>query len=296
MEKRLEVLKTYKIYIGGKFPRTESGRYYKPTNSKGEVLGNICLSSRKDFRNAVVAARKAQEAWAGRTAYNIGQILYRMAENLEGAKAQFSDLVAQEENVTAAKARKEVEMAIDRLIYYAGWSDKFQQVFSGVNPVSSSHFNFSMLESTGVVACLSDANTNFLSLVTAIANVIVGGNTIVIQAGENNPLTAITFAEVINNSDVPGGVINILTGKLTELESYFSSHMDVNSVLYLGSDAEVVQSIKESSAENLKRVKVWDNEEIQSSDFESPYTIKDFLEVKTTWHPIEQIGGAKAGY
>lgn len=296
MEKRLDVLKTYKLYIGGKFPRTESGRYYKPTNSKGEVLGNICLSSRKDFRNAVVAARKTQEAWAGKTAYNIGQILYRMAENLEGAKTQFIELVVLEDGISSDKAKAQVEQAIDRLIYYAGWSDKVQQIFSGVNPVSSSHFNFSMLESSGVVACLSEMDSNFLSLVTAIANVIVGGNTIVIQAGENNPLSAITFAEIINNSDVPGGVINILTGKLPELEEHFASHMDVNSILYLGSDPKTEQSIKEKSADNLKRVRVWSNTDIQFAEFENPYTIKDFLEVKTTWHPIEQIGGATAGY
>lgn len=296
MENRIEVLKTYKIYIGGKFPRTESGRYYKPTNSNGEVLGNICLSSRKDFRNAVVAARKAQGDWAGRSAYNIGQIIYRIAENLEGAKAQFVTLLMQEEGVSSAKAKEQVNQAIDRLIYYAGWSDKFQQIFSGVNPVSSSHFNFSMLESTGVVACLSDSDSNFLALVSAISSVIVGGNTVVILAGENTPLTAITFAEIINNSDVPGGVINILTGKLPELEEHFATHMDVNSILYLGSDKKVIESIKNKSAENLKRVRVWDNKSILSSEFESPYSIKEFLEVKTTWHPIEQIGGASSGY
>jgi acyl-CoA reductase-like NAD-dependent aldehyde dehydrogenase len=296
MEKRLEVLKTYKIYIGGQFPRTESGRYFKPTNSNGDLLGNICLSSRKDFRNAVVAARKVQEAWAGKTAYNIGQILYRIAENLEGAKLQFVDLIIKEENVSSEKAKEQVEQAIDRLIYYAGWSDKFQQIFSGVNPVSSSHFNFSILESTGVVACLSENDANFLSLVTAVANVIVGGNTIVIQAGEKAPISAITFAEIINNSDVPGGVVNILTGKPSELMEHFASHMDVNSILYLGSDPKTIRSIKEKSADNLKRVRVWFNNDIQSAKFETPYTIKDFLEVKTTWHPIEQIGGASAGY
>lgn len=296
MEERLEVLKTYKLYIGGKFPRTESGRYYKPVNSKNEVLGNICLGSRKDFRNAVVSARKVQESWAGKTAYNIGQILYRIAENLEGAKAQFIDLIVKEEGLSKEKAKSKIEAAIDRVIYYAGWSDKFQQIFSAVNPVSSNHFNFSIMEPTGVVACLIEKEGDFLSLVSSICATIAGGNTLVVLASENAPLSAITFAEVINSSDVPGGVINIITGKVDELKEHFATHMDVNALLYIGSNSKSIQEIKSHSADNLKRVTVWSLSEIDKNEFENPFRIKDFLEVKTTWHPIEQIGGAAAGY
>ena len=296
MQNRLEVLKTYKLYIGGSFPRTESGRYYTPENKEGQKLGNICLSSRKDFRNAVVAARKAQESWSGRSAYNIGQILYRIAENLEGRKAEFSTLIAKEESLTKAKSDKRVEQMIDRLIYFAGWSDKYQQLFSNVNPVASSHFNFSMSEATGVVAAICGEGTGFEALVSAVVSVICGGNTLVVLANEHAPISAITFAEVLQHSDVPGGVVNILTGKKEELESHFASHMDVNSLLLIGYSTEGATSLEQLSTENLKRVRRWSSKKVNSSEMESPYSIKDFLETKTTWHPIEQIGGAKAGY
>lgn len=296
MAERLEVLKTLKIYINGAFPRTESGRYYVPTNSKGERLGNICLSSRKDVRNAVVAARKAQEAWAGRSAYNNSQILYRIAENLESRKAEFVDLVSKEESITAVKAKEIVEISIDRLIYFAGWSDKFQQLFSSVNPVASSHFNFSMAEATGVVSAICGEGVLFEGLVSAIASIICGGNTVVILANENAPLSAISFAEVLQHSDVPAGVVNILTGKREELETHMSSHMDVNALLLMGYSAKQSVKLEELATENLKRVRVWSAVKVNSAEVENPYSIQDFLETKTTWHPIEQIGGAAAGY
>src|SRR5215831_13492043 len=223
--KRLEVLKTYKIYIGGQFPRTESGRYYIPINASGKKLANVCLCSRKDFRDAVVAARGAFSGWSGRAAFNRGQILYRMAEMLEGRRAQFIEELIQQDS-TKAKAEKEVNLAIDRLIYYAGWCDKFQQVFSAVNPVASSHFNFSMPEPTGVVSIIAPQNDSLLGLVSVIAPVITGGNTCVVLASETRPLSAVTFSEVLNSSDLPAGVVNILTGKPAELAPWFADHMD----------------------------------------------------------------------
>ena len=224
---RIDINKTYKLYIGGKFPRTESGRYYAINNSKGNLIANMCLATRKDFRNAVVVARKAQNSWADTTALNKGQILYRIAEMLEGRKDQFiKELVMQGE--TEEKAKNEVEMSVDRLVYYAGWSDKYQQLFSSVNPVSSSHFNFSNLEPVGVVSIIAPEEQSLLGLVSVIAPAIVGGNVVIVLASENKPLTAISFAEVLNSSDVPGGVVNILTGKQSELISHMASHMDVN--------------------------------------------------------------------
>ena len=294
MSDRLEVLKTYKIYIGGKFPRTESGRYYIPTNSKGEGLCNACLGSRKDFRNAVVAARKAHGPWAERSAYNIGQILYRIAENLEGRKEEFIKLIQKEEAISTKAASKLVEDSIDQLVYFAGWSDKFQQLFSSVNPVASSHFNFSILEGRGVVAALLDADTSFKDLVTVIAVAICSGNSIVLLAKENAPLSGITFAEVLQHSDLPGGVVNILTGKAEELEEHFATHMDVNTLLLVGNSARKAELAKKC-ATNLKRLVHWSKAELKQNE-KSPYLLKDLLETKTTWHPIEQIGGAKSGY
>ena len=296
MIERIEVLKTFKIYINGKFPRTESGRYYVPMNPKGEGLGNICLCSRKDVRNAVVAARKAQESWAVRSAYNNSQILYRIAENLESRKAEFFELVVKEEGLSSNKAKAIVESSIDRLIYFAGWSDKFQQLFSSVNPVASSHFNFSMAEATGVVTAISGKGVMCKGLVSAVAATICGGNTIVILANENAPLSAISFAEVLQHSDVPAGVVNILTGKSAELESHMASHMDVNALLLLGYSTKEAIQLEALATENLKRVRSWSAEKVNSDEVENPYSIQDFLETKTTWHPVEQIGGATAGY
>lgn len=292
---RLEVLKTYKIYIGGQFPRTESGRFYSPVNSKGVKLANICLSSRKDFRNAVVAARAAASGWSGRAAFNRSQILYRMAEMLEGRKAQFIDELVQQD-ITKVKAEKEVSLSIDRLIYYAGWCDKFQQVFSAVNPVASSHFNFSVPEATGVVSIIAPQDTSLIGLVSVIAPVIAGGNTCVVLASENKPLCAVTFAEVLNSSDLPGGVVNILTGKISELASWFADHMDVNATIYCEKDSSVQQMIKEKSALNLKRVSFYDTINWFEAEGQSPYFIMDTQEIKTTWHPVENIAGAGGGY
>lgn len=291
---RLEVLKTYKIYIGGKFPRTESGRYYTPVNSKGEQLGNICMSSRKDVRNAVVAARKALGGWSERAAFNRGQVLYRIAEMLEGRKEQFvKEICFQGKSKKAADT--EVDLAIDRLIYYAGWSDKYTQILSSVNPVATSHFNFSVTEPSGVVGIVTDEKTSLAGLISLIAPAITGGNTVVVLAPTNMPLCAVTFAEVLNSSDVPGGVVNILTGEKDEMVKTLSTHMDVNSISYSGNDAAVIKSLREESVSNLKRIKSYDRnwEEKDSQDL---YMISDLQEVKTTWHPIENIGGATSSY
>lgn len=294
-EKRLEVLKTYKIYIGGQFPRTESGRYYLATNSKKEKLANMCLSSRKDFRDAVGAARGAFGGWSGRAAFNRGQILYRIAEMLEGRKAQFIDELAKQDS-TRAQAEKEVSICIDRLIYYSGWCDKFQQLYSSVNPVASSHFNFSVPEPTGVVAAIAPQNDSLLGLVSVIAPIIAGGNTCVVLASNTKPLCAVTFAEILNSSDLPGGVVNILTGKVSELAPFFADHMDVNATVYCESDEATQKMIKEKSALNVKRVVLYDKMKWSDTTGQSPYFIMDLQEIKTTWHPIENIGGAKAGY
>ncbi len=291
---RLEVLKTYKVYIGGKFPRTESGRYYSPLNPKGEKLGNICLCSRKDVRNSVVAARKAFGGWSERAAFNRGQILYRIAEMLEGRKAQFIEEI-QFQGATKKQAEAEVCLAIDRLIYYAGWCDKYTQVLGSINPVASSHFNFSTHEATGVVGVIADKGTSLIGLVSLVAPVIAGGNTCVVLASEELPLCSITFAEVLNSSDVPGGVVNILTGTSAEMIKPLTTHMDVNAMVYAGNDKEILILLQESSAMNLKRIRKYD-EDWLSPDAQNLYMIEDCLEVKTTWHPIENIGGASSSY
>ncbi len=294
-EDRLEILKTYKIYIGGQFPRTESGRYYVATNGKGDKLANCCLGSRKDFRDAVVSARGAFAGWSARAAFNRGQILYRIAEMLEGRKAQFVDELMKQD-ATKAQAEAEVNLSIDRLIYYSGWCDKFQQVFSSVNPVASSHFNFSVPEPTGVVAAIAPQNSSLIGLVSVIAPIIAGGNSCIVLASYTKPLCAVTFAEVLNSSDLPGGVVNIITGKVAELVPFFADHMDVNATLYCEQDKATQQLIKEKSALNVKRIVLFDKVEWPGDAGQSPYFIMDFQEIKTTWHPIENIGGAKAGY
>jgi len=294
-KKRLEILKTYKIYIGGKFPRTESGRFYSPENAAKEKLANVCLSSRKDFREAVVAARNAQGDWGSRAAFNRGQILYRIAEMLEGRKAQFIEELMKQDS-TKEEAENEVLLSIDRLIYYAGWCDKFQQLYSAVNPVASSHFNFSVPEPTGVVSIIAPQQNSLLGLVSVIAPVIAGGNTCVVLASFAKPLCAVTFAEVLNSSDVTGGVVNILTGKPGELASYFADHMDVNALVFCEKDADTQKMMQEKAAMNLKRVVLYNKINWQTENGQSPYFIMDTQEIKTTWHPIENIGGAKAGY
>ena len=283
--KRLPVAKTYKIYIDGKFPRTESGRYFPLTDRRKKVIANVCRSSRKDFRNAVVAARKAQPGWAAQSAYLRGQILYRIAEMLEGRRDQFiSELVLQ--GATARAAEKEVDASIDRLIYFAGWADKYQQVFSAVNPVSSSHFNFSVLEPVGVVAIIAPDDDGLIGLVTNIATTIVGGNTCVVLASESRPLSAVSFAEVLHASDVPGGVVNILTGFRQELTTQFASHMDVNTIVYGETDEATSRRIQMLAADNVKRVVARGAIEWIGDAAENPYLIRETQEVKTTWHPI----------
>ena len=285
IQSRKNILKTYKIFIGGAFPRTESGRYYQVEDSQGKLLANVCRSSRKDFRNAVVAARKAFGGWSGRSSFNRGQILYRIAEMLEGRRAQF-ETELQQSGLSRAAAVKEVNISIDRLVYYAGWADKYQQIFSSVNPVNSSHFNFSLCEATGVVAVIAPEEASLLGLVSTIAPVITGGNTCIVLASESRPLSSITFAEVLNTSDLPGGVVNILTGFDKELASHFSSHMDVNGIWYTRGNNAMIHDIQKNAVSNLKRVNFksaakWADEEAQS-----PYLILDHQEIKTTWHPI----------
>jgi acyl-CoA reductase-like NAD-dependent aldehyde dehydrogenase len=293
--KRLEVLKTYKIYIGGQFPRTESGRYYVAKNAKGESLANVCLSSRKDFRDAVVAARAAWKGWSARPAFNRGQILYRIAEMLEGRKAQFiEELINQD--VPRAAAQKELALSVDRLVHYAGWCDKYQQLFGTVNPVASSHFNFSVPEPTGVVAAVVPQDTALLGLVSIMAPLIAGGNACILLASETKPLCSVTFAEVLNSSDLPGGVVNILTGKPSELTPQFAAHMDVNAVIFCGDDAALQKDLQEKSAGNVKRVHIYNDINWTSDRGQSPYFIMDAQEIKTTWHPVENTGGGGGKY
>ena len=289
----LSVQKTYKMYVGGAFPRTESGRYYSPVNGK-ESLGNLCLASRKDLRNAVVAARSAQGGWAGRTPYNRGQILYRIGEMLEGRRHQFENEL-KSQGLKLADAQDEVQKTIDRLVVYAGWADKFQQVFSSVNPVATGHFNFSMLEATGVVFVVANEESPLLGLVSLVAPVICGGNSCVVLASQSRPLSAVTFAEVLNSSDLPGGVVNILTGNLGELIEHAALHKDINAIALDRSDADIKALVKELAGSNLKRVICPENE-WSDSESGNPYLIEQFCEVKTTWHPIEKIGPSGSGY
>lgn len=287
MSDRIDVLKTYKTYIGGNFPRTESGRYYKVYDGNEEVLANACRCSRKDVRDAVVAARNALAGWKARTAYNRGQILYRIAEMLEGRKAQFiSELETL--GTKTKQAKLEVNTAIDRLIYYAGWADKYQQVFGTINPVASNHFNFSIPDPTGVVSILAPEDSPLLGLISVIAPVIVGGNTCVLLASEQKPLCAVSLGEVLSSSDVPGGVVNILSGLKEELIPHMSSHMDVNAFFY--TDPEVKENyakqIDENGALNIKRVVFEACEDWTEDECENPYLITNFQETKTTWHPV----------
>jgi acyl-CoA reductase-like NAD-dependent aldehyde dehydrogenase len=288
---RLPVMKTYKIFIGGKFPRTESGRYYQPKGSDGKPLANVCRSSRKDVRDAVIAARGAVSGWAGRSAFNRGQILYRIGEVLEGRSAQFiHELVLH--GATQKQAEAEVAAAIDLWIHYAGWCDKYQAVFSSVNPTNSSHFNFSVYEPTGVVGIQCAGSNGLLELVGLIAPVIAGGNTCVVVASEKHPLPAVTFTEVLATSDLPGGVVNLMTGFRNELLKPLVAHMDVNAVVVADASKEERTMLETEATCNLKRVvypKLGDAGQ-------TPYAILDTQEVKTTWHPIERGQGGGGGY
>ena len=293
MAERINVLKTYKIFIGGKFPRTESGRFYQ-LNNRSKAIANVCLSSRKDLRNAVVAARGTFEKWSGSTAYNRSQILYRMAEMMEGRKDQFiSELVLQ--GVDRKKATVEVDLSIDRVIYFAGWADKINQVFGSVNPVATSHFNFSSMEPMGVIGLVAPEKSGLLGLVSSLCPILVSGNCAVVLASEKLPLCSITLAEVLATSDVPGGVVNILTGKKEEIMVHLAKHMDVNAI-YLTDNLEHKKSVQKEAIQNLKRVIVGKQKSWDDSSVENPYIITDFMETKTTWHPVEVISGTGSGY
>jgi len=285
MNTRVPVLKTYKLYVGGEFPRSESGRSFDFDDAKGRHIANVSQASRKDFRNAVVAARGAQSKWAGRSGYNRGQILYRIAEMVEGRREQFVAELRQQGS-SPADARKEVDLTIDRLIYFAGWSDKYQQLFSTVNPAASPHFVFSVPEATGVVALVAPEEDALLGLVSLLCPILLGGNTCVVLVSEKKPLSAITFAEVLATSDVPPGVVNILTGYRSELLSQIAGHMDVNAVVYAGDDAAEKKLIQEQASLNLKRVIFPRSNSWASEEQESPYGILDTQEIKTTWHPV----------
>jgi len=261
---RLPVRKTYKLYVGGKFPRSESGRTYE---AEGQ---NVALASRKDVRDAVRAARKAQAGWAAQTAYNRGQVLYRVAEMME---ARTTDLA------TVCEGTDEVEQAVDRVVWYAGWADKLAQVLGSTNPVAGPYFDFTIPEPTGVVALLAPDEPPLLALVTRLAPVLVGGNAAVVVASESRPLAAIELAEVLATSDVPGGVVNVLTGRRAELAPVLAGHMDVNAIDLAGADGDAGE-LERLAAENVKRVVHG------RADAESLYEIAAFLELKTVWHPI----------
>jgi acyl-CoA reductase-like NAD-dependent aldehyde dehydrogenase len=283
---RLDVKKTYKLYIGGKFPRSESGRYLAAKSASGEHLDNFSHASRKDFRDAVVAARSAVDGWSKATAYNRGQILYRAAEMLQNRAGELVAEVVRSTDVSASKAKREVTLAIDRLVHYAGWTDKYQQVFGSVNPVATSHFNFTTPEPMGVVAVLAPDEPSLVALVSLVAPVILSGNAAIVIASEKFPLPAVTFTEILATSDLPGGVVNLLTGKRAELAPHIASHLDVNAVVDGASDAAVSAQLQGGVAINLKRYLKHAPTEWFAASAEDPYWILDTVEFKTAWHPI----------
>ena len=276
---RLDVRKTYKLYIGGGFPRSESGRSYPALTADGEVAARVARASRKDLRDAVRAARAALPGWAGRTGYNRGQILYRIAEMVEDRAAAFAEQISLGGGSNDAVG--EVAAAIDRLVWYAGWCDKFAQVMGNLNPVAGPFFNISTPEPTGVVGILAPQEPPLLGLVSRLAPVLAGGNTAVVVASERYPLPAVTFTEALATADVPPGVVNLLTGQTAELAPWMASHMDVNAVDLTGAPPALAAELEEAAAENVKRV-VSANGEV---DTQSPYLIAAFTETKTVWHP-----------
>jgi acyl-CoA reductase-like NAD-dependent aldehyde dehydrogenase len=287
-DQRIDVRKTYKLYIGGAFPRSESGRSYVVTDSKGTFLANAAQASRKDARDAVQAARKAFGGWSTRTPYNRGQVLYRVAEVLEGRRAQFLDEVQRSEGVGRRQADGVLNTAVDRLVWYAGWADKIAQVVGGTNPVAAPYFNFSVPEPTGVVAVLAPQASSLLGLVSVVAPVIVTGNTCVVTASAQRPVPAITLSEVLATSDVPGGVVNILTGSLADTAPWLASHMDVNALDLTGTagDPGLAAALEEAAAENLKRVLRAPATEPDWTEEPGLDRMTAFLETKTVWHPI----------
>jgi acyl-CoA reductase-like NAD-dependent aldehyde dehydrogenase len=285
---RVDVRKTYKLFIGGEFPRSESGHSYVVNDSRGRFVANAALASRKDARDAVTAARKAFPGWSGRTAYNRAQILYRVAEVMEDRRPQFVDAVRQSEGRTPAAAGRLVDESIDRLVWYAGWADKITQVVGNANPVAGPFFNFSTPEPTGVVAVVAPSGSSLLGLVSVVAPVVVTGNTAVVAASAERPLPAVTFAEVLATSDVPAGVVNLLTGALANTVPTLASHMDVNAIDLTGlaGDTEQAVAAEVAAADNLKRVR-------RAPDTEPDWHVEPgldrmtaFLETKTVWHPI----------
>jgi acyl-CoA reductase-like NAD-dependent aldehyde dehydrogenase len=278
------VSKTYKLFIGGAFPRSESGRTYQARDNKGTFMANAALGSRKDLRDAVVAARKGYTTWSKATAYNRGQVIYRIAEILEGRRTEFVELIMISTGGSTKIATAEIDVAIDRLVHYAGWTDKLAAVLGSANPVSSPHFSYSAPEPTGVVGILAPPGSPLLGLISVIAPVITGGNACVVIAAEQDPCVAITFAEVVATSDVPAGVINILTGRTAELAPHLAAHADVNALDLTGADAELGKSLEEAAAETVKRVYAPKG----VPDFTAaPGTarLRAFLEIKTVWHP-----------
>ncbi|MEU5092374.1 aldehyde dehydrogenase family protein [Streptomyces sp. NPDC021356] len=294
-ESRLSVFKTYKLYVGGKFPRSESGRVYEVSDAEGNWLANVPLASRKDARDAVVAARKAFGGWSGATAYNRGQILYRVAEMLEGRREQFVREVADAEGLSGPKAAAVVDATIDRWVWYAGWTDKIAQVMGGTNPVAGPFFNLSSPEPTGVVAVLAPQESSFLGLVSVIAPVIATGNTAVVIASEKSPLPALSLGEVLATSDLPGGVVNVLSGRTAEIAAPLAAHGDVNAIDLAGADEALAKELEIAAADNLKRVLRPQPVDNWSA---TPGTdrMTAFLETKTVWHPTGSLGASGSSY
>ena len=288
---RVGVRKTYKLYIGGAFPRTESGRAYEVFGARGELLANACRGTRKDIREAVRAARKAFGGWAAKTAYNRSQILYRIAELMEGRRDQFVAEVMAAEGVGRARAARLVDASIDRWVWYAGWADKYPQLIGTVNPVAGSYFNFSVPEPTGVVGVIAPEESSLLGLVSRLAPVIVSGNAAVVISSEARPLPAVTLSEVLATSDVPGGVVNLITGLRRELVGHLAGHMDVNALDAFGAAPEERVALEEVAVENVKRFVRPPAAGLTRYDWmadaaQSPYLIGEFVEIKTVWHPI----------
>jgi len=280
---RLPVRRTAKLFIGGEFPRSESGRSYEVTSHDGRPLAFASQASRKDLREAVKAARGAQAGWAARTAFNRGQVLYRVAELMEGRRAQFEAELA---DAGAADPARGVDAAIDRWVWYAGWADKIAQVRGGSNPVAGPYFNFSVPEPTGVVGIVAPQDQSLLGLASRLAPAVVGGNTAVVIASERSPLPAVSLGEVLATSDVPDGVVNILTGITAELTPWLAGHMDVNAIDVTGVAPEQVADVERAAAENVKRVVRAPDADPFAGDAQSPYEVTALMEVKTVWHPI----------
>ncbi|HEX5861738.1 MAG TPA: aldehyde dehydrogenase family protein [Nocardioides sp.] len=285
---RVDVRKTYKLFIGGAFPRSESGHSYVVNDSKGKFVANAALASRKDARDAVAAARKAFAGWSSRTAYNRAQILYRVAEIMEDRRPQFVEALRQSEGLAAARATRVVDESIDRLVWYAGWADKITQVVGGANPVAGPFFNLSTPEPTGVVAVLAPQESSLLGLVSTLAPVVVTGNTAVVVSSYERPLPAVTFSEVLATSDVPAGVVNILTGSAATVAPWLAAHMDVNAIDLCGvaGDADLARDLEIAAADNLKRVRRAPAAEPDWTQDPGIDAMTTFLETKTVWHPI----------